>query len=113
MNDQKSYVKNAADPQQVKEAGRKQLWDKKREKEDMTYLMNDKTFRRFMWRMIEYCDVFNDIWHPSAVIHRDAGRQRVGQVLIAMAKGADMEKFFQMWKENDQNTEDSDNDNGS
>lgn len=108
----KSYVKNAADPEQVQKGGKRELWDKKREIEDMKHLMQDAAFRRFLWRIICFCDVFNDIWHPSAVIHRDAGKQRVGQVLLGMAKGADQEKFFQMWRENDQ-PEDSANDNGS
>lgn len=97
-----SYVKNAADPEQVKEAKRKELWDKKREKEDMKELMQIPAFRRFIWRIISFCSVFDDIWHPSAVIHRSAGQQRVGQVLLSMAKEADQEKFFQMWRENDQ-----------
>lgn len=109
---EKSYTKNAADPDQVKEAKRKELWDKKQEKDDMKALMQLPAFRRFIWRMISFCNVFSDIWHPSAVIHRDAGIQRVGQVLIGMAKGADQEKFFLMWKENDQ-PEDEDNDNRS
>jgi hypothetical protein len=109
---EKAYNKNAADPEQVEGARKKELWDKKREKDDMRELMQIPAFRRFLWRIITFCSVFDDIWHPSAVIHRSAGQQRVGQVLLGMAKGADQDKFFLMWKENDQN-EELDNDNRS
>jgi len=102
MSGEKSYVKNAADPEQVEGGRKKELWDKKREKEDMKHLMQDPVFRRWLWRIISFCDVFNDIWHPSAIIHRSAGQQRVGQILLGEAKDADQEKFFQMWRENDQ-----------
>lgn len=32
-------------------------------------------------RIVDYCRVFDSIWSPSAEIHKNAGRQEVGQWL--------------------------------
>lgn len=104
----KSYVKNVADPQQVAEAKQKEVWDKKLEKEDIAYLMTLPEFRRYLWRLAGFCGVFDQVWHPSALIHKLAGMQYVGQVAIKQAKGANLECFFKMWRENDKEMENDD-----
>lgn len=104
----KPYVKNVADPEQVKEAKRKETWNKKVEKEDVAYLMKQPEFRRYLWRLASFCGVFEEVWHPSALIHKLAGMQYVGQVALKQAKGADIESFFKMWRENDQEMNEDD-----
>lgn len=107
----KPYVKNAADPKQVKSAKKRELWDQKEELNDVKHLMQTPQFRRFIWRLLIICNVFDEVWHPSALIHKLAGMQHVGQLTMKTIKQADMEKFFLMWRENDdQSPEDNDDD---
>lgn len=105
----KSYVKNAADKNQVKEASNKELWDRKTELEDARFIMQHAPGRRFIWRLLVQCEVFEDIWISSAEIHRRAGWQQKGQIVMKLVKRADPEKFFLMWKENDEQEIDNDN----
>lgn len=50
---EKSFVKNAADPEQVKSAKQKEKFKKQNDRNDLLWVLSDIRGRRFIWRMIE------------------------------------------------------------
>lgn len=97
--EKKALVGNAADAQQVKEAGRKDRERRKRELEDLKSVLTSLEGRRFIWRLLGHCKVFESIWHPSAQIHHSAGKQDVGHFIMAEVVEADQEAFLRMMQE--------------
>jgi len=103
-------MKNVADREQVKEAGKREKWKYRQDKDDLLHLLQQKQFRRYVWRWLEYTKVFSSIWRCSAEIHRLAGRQEMGQDMMVEVTQADPDAFLKMMKEN-QKPEDNPNDN--
>lgn len=99
MADDRALVKNAADPKQVKAAGRKEKQARERELADLIAVLQTEPGRRFVWRVLGYCKLFTDVWDPSNRIHFNAGLQHVGNWLTAEVTAADEEAFFLMMRE--------------
>jgi len=93
-------VRNAADPRQVRAAGRKEKQAREREMVDLVALLKTEPGRRFVWRVLGYCKWGSDVWDPSSRIHFNAGIQHVGNWLVAEVMAADEEAFFLMMREN-------------
>lgn len=100
MSEPKSLVKNAADPEQVEKARKKETYSRDAELNDINTLKDSPGLRRFMWRILEYCKVNGSVWEASARIHYNAGQQDVGHFIMAEIAEADEEIFFQMMREN-------------
>lgn len=96
----KSLVKNAASERQVKKAeGVEQVKDEQ-EVSDLKIVLETPHGRRVMWRLMEYCKVFNTVWEPSAKIHYNSGQQDVGHFIMSEIIRADEKYLFEMMKEN-------------
>jgi hypothetical protein len=80
---QRSLVKNAGDPQQVKRAARVERRRQQREIDDIVAVMHSPEGRRFVAARIRICGVYGSVWEASAKIHYNAGRQDVGHQLMA------------------------------
>lgn len=96
---EKSLVKNAADPDQVKEATNKERRQREQELNDIRHLLQTRQGRRFLWRMLSRCNCFSTIWEPSAKIHFNAGVQDVGFFLLGEITAANEDAFLLMMKE--------------
>lgn len=92
-------VANAADRDQVKYAARKDKELMLREERDLQAVLKLPEGRRLLFRVLTHCKVFESIWHPSALIHANAGRQDVGHAVMAWINDADPEALFIMMKE--------------
>lgn len=92
-------VRNASNPREV--ARGKRLEERRRERElgDLRAVLTTEEGRRVIWRLLEHCAVFQSIWHPSALIHHNAGRQDVGHFLMAEVQEADELAYFEMARE--------------
>lgn len=99
MNE-KSFVKNAADPAQVAEAKKKESFSRRDELDDIRFVLSYKQGRRLLWRLLKHCNVFGSVWHPSALIHHNSGKQDVGHFVMAEITEANPEAFLLMMKEN-------------
>lgn len=95
-----AMVKNAADPEQVKNAVTKTNLKRDDELNDLRYLLTLPQFRRFVWRLLKFCKVFETIWSPSALIHYNSGQQDVGHFVTAEVVSADPEALVKMMVEN-------------
>ena len=100
MSDQRPNVKNAADPEQVEKAAKKVGLARENELADLKAVLAMPQGRRLLWRLLTHCSVFESIWHPSALIHANAGRQDVGHFIMAEITEANEDALFQMMKEN-------------
>lgn len=99
MSEPRAAVKNAADAGQVKHAGRKDRDRRQREMDDLRAVLATPFGRRFVWRLLSHCKVFESIWHPSALIHANAGRQDVGHYLMAEIVEANEDMLLMMMTE--------------
>ncbi len=83
-----ALVRNAADPSQVKRAGRMTARRRDRELDALRFLLGTEQGRAFLVRLFRHVRVpgflrvdsadFGSIWESSAAIHYNAGAQDVG-----------------------------------
>lgn len=90
---------NSGDEKKVNDAKNRERSKRDRELNDLRYLLQSHQGRRFVWRLLAHCSVFESIWSASALIHKNSGRQDVGHFLMAEVTAANEEAFFQMMKE--------------
>jgi hypothetical protein len=102
MSQDKSFTKNAADEQRVEEAAKRERRVRERELNDIRAILSTKEGRRFAWRLMGHCKVFQSVWESSARIHYSSGQQDVGHFVMAEIVAADQNAFLQMMKENQQ-----------
>lgn len=92
----RSLVRNAADPKQVKRAERKAREAREKYLLALQTVLQTYEGRRVFWELLSTAGVFRSIWHPSAEIHYNAGRQDFGHELMADCIEADEVSFAQM-----------------
>ena len=95
----KPLVKNCADPEQVKQAEKKVKNRRDTELEDIRFLLETRQGKRFFWRLLTHCKVFESIWEPSAKIHHNSGRQDVGHFIMAEVVEAREDALLEMMRE--------------
>lgn len=95
-----ALVKNAADPAQVRAAGKREQKNSEQHRDDLRQLLKQDYGRRFIWKILTHCGVFESIWHPSALIHYNSGRQDVGHWLLAQVNDAQLDAILIMMTEN-------------
>jgi hypothetical protein len=99
MSDQKARVRNAADAEQVRRAEREDRLDAKMEIEDIKVVLSTENGRRFIWKLLDHCNVFRSIWESSSKIHYYAGMQDVGHFIMSEITAADQDSFITMMNE--------------
>lgn len=95
----KTFVKNAADEGQVKEAEGKVKRGRESELNDLRAILSQPQGRRFVWRLMGHCRVNASVWEASAKIHYNAGQQDIGHFVMAEVIAAGEQFYFQMMKE--------------
>lgn len=100
MAEKDALVKNAADPEQVEEAKKKQSYRRDDELNDIRTVLNTPAGRRFVWRLLEKCGVHRSIWSQSALIHYQSGQQDLGHFIESEIVDADENLLFIMMTEN-------------
>jgi hypothetical protein len=93
-------VANAADPRQVKNAGRKANQAREREIADLGAVLATEHGRRLLMRVLGYCRVFEEVFDDSA--QRTAfnvGVRNVGLFVMSEITAADETAFFLMMRE--------------
>ena len=99
MAEPRAEVRNAADPEQVARAGRKTAKREAIRASNIKAVMSTGEGRAFMWELLERARVFESIWHPSAAIHYNAGRQDFGHELQALLLEVDEDLYDLMARE--------------
>lgn len=107
-------VKNAADESQVRGADKKQKNRHLRDIVDLKEILSLPAGRRVIWRLLVKCKTFETVWHPSALIHYNAGQQDLGHFILGEVMEAKPEAYLQMSaesKKEDEAQDDVDGDN--
>lgn len=99
MNGPRAEVRNAADPQQVGRAERREKDRSVIERAAMKAVMSTPEGRLVMWSLLEGMGIFRSIWTPSAEIHYRAGWQDAGHQLQALILAADEDLYDLMCRE--------------
>lgn len=93
-------AKNISDPSQVAESDQVAKSIRQKELNDLCFVLSEPAGRRFMYRLMAHCKTFNSVWHPSALIHHNSGKQDVGHFVLSEILEAREEAYIEMLKEN-------------
>ena len=89
-------VKNAADPQQIDEARKRESYERKEQLADLREILMSDAGRRVMWRLLKKAKKFESVWDSSARIHYNAGQQDFGHFLMGEIVEAQPDALLQM-----------------
>lgn len=90
---------NASDSGKIRDARKRDAAKAAQQKDDLIKILEKDFGRRFVWRMLCECKVFESIWSPSALIHYNSGRQDVGHWLLAQVNDAQLDAILIMMTE--------------
>lgn len=96
---ERAWVKNAADPSQVRRAARKTEDVEALRRGRLRAVLQTVDGRALVWDLLERAGVFRSIYDQSARIHYNAGRQDFGHELLAAALDADEDAYLVMEQE--------------
>ena len=102
MDKKKSLVRNAADPEQVKKAAKKEERERFEELNDLRVVMNSREGRRFLFRLINRICHYdtNDFNNSGSITYHSLGERNIGRVVKSDAIEASYEAFQLMEREN-------------
>lgn len=96
----KPQVKNAADEQQVKSAVLKNKLGREREIDDIRFLLSTEQGRRFYWRYLSVCGIYQQSADNSGSwTYFKEGQRSIGLILMNDLMEADTEAYVKMIKE--------------
>jgi hypothetical protein len=97
----KNVVKNASDKRQVDYVAKNERREDRVYSEDLEYILKTPQGRNVLWRLMGDCNIFKTAWsNDGKLIHKNIGKQELGQKLLADITAVDEKYFFQMMKEN-------------
>ena len=93
-------VKNAADSRQVREAGKRERWTREQELADIRHLLSLVQFRRFVWRYLGRCGLYQTSFSDAAnQTYFLEGKRQVGLEIMADITEADPDSYLRMMNE--------------
>lgn len=97
----KALVQNASDPQQVKNAGRDEKELKRRERNDIEFLLSSPQGRRFLWKLLCECGIYELSYvQDSDMTAFNEGRRTVGNNILSDILDVDPDGYSMLIKEN-------------
>jgi hypothetical protein len=99
MNHDKPFVKNAADESQVKGAEGKGKRKREQELEDIRSVLATRQGRRFFWRTLIMCHVFETSFTGNSQTFFNEGERNIGLKLFADLNESDPEAYLKMLRE--------------
>ena len=97
---QDAMVKNAADEGQVQSAVKKERLSRDQELDDIKWLLSERSGRRFLWRMLNRCRVFESVYHQSSLVYYNSGQQDIGHFILSEITTAHPDALVTMMQEN-------------
>lgn len=99
MTDQKKPFRGTAEEKAAKELEEKQKRAEERKRKEFAGLVQDRTFRRFLYRYLNKCGVWRMSWDPSARIHFNEGMRWIGLELLDEINAVSFDLEGQMKRE--------------
>lgn len=94
------FVKNAADPQQIKEAGKKEKIARDREINDLRVVMDSQNGRRFVYSILDFAGINRLSFTGNSNTYFNEGGRNVGLWLKDMLEKNLPDLYLLMLKEN-------------
>lgn len=103
---EKALVKNAADQEQVKEAGKKEKSGRQRDLDDVYNILQTRGGRRFFYRLIQSAGIFQGGMSPSSdsAFYKEGSRNS-GLMVLADLNEADPSSYNKMISESLENNQ--------
>jgi hypothetical protein len=98
MTEPRARVRNAADPEQVKGARRAERDQAEVERQDMLVLLGIPEARRYLWRLMAFCHVFETVW-PGTMADFENGERNVGLRVLTEITDAQPDALIKMMVE--------------
>lgn len=95
----KSFVKNAANQEQVQQAEGKVRKTREQELIDIKWILSEPIGRRFLWRYLDICGVFRSSFTQSSETFFLEGQRNIGLKILADINEAHPEAYLLMMKE--------------
>jgi hypothetical protein len=92
-------VKNAADPNQVRAAHRKEKEKEHCDRQNLLDVLSTRQGRSVMWRLLEHCNVLDLGFRPDSETQYFNGKKSVAAWLMKEITSARQEALFEMSKE--------------
>lgn len=96
---ERSVVKNASDPNQVRDAKVKERFSRDRELDDLRVVLSSVQGRRFVWKVLNKAGVFRSSFTGDNATFFNEGRREIGLMIIADVMDADETAYGRMAKE--------------
>lgn len=104
MVKKKTYVKNASDAKQVKEARELEKRDDSQQIDDLKKILKSEYGKRFIWKLLGDCGVFRTSFDTSgSIVYFNEGKRVVGLNLLSQIQEALPEALLDMMKQNGEN----------
>lgn len=113
---EKSFVKNAADPEQVKSAKMKERFAKEDDIKDLLWVLSDARGRRFVWGLLAPTNELSFVSGKPDTTAFNEGCRNEANKLLSKVMDAKPEAYIEMMSENklremnQQETKESQND---
>ena len=92
-----ALVKNAADPEQVRKAGKKVKTREENETLDLEAILNTPHGRRFVWKILKRCRMYSDNFSSDAlVMAQNEGMRKIGLILAEDIEKVDPSAILNM-----------------
>lgn len=102
-DDKKVAVDNVADEKQVKKADWKDRDRRRKELEDVAFILSSPQGRRFYWRYLDECGIYKTSvvpGYPDSYTFLLEGQRNIGIKLMTDLQEADPDAYILMLKEN-------------
>jgi len=99
MQKNKALVGNAADKQQVSDAKSKEKRTHDRDIEDIKNVLSSRSGRRFYWRLLSFCGVFESSFTGNSQTFFLEGKRTVGLKMLDDLNRAQPDAYVTMMKE--------------
>lgn len=104
---ERALVKNAADEEQVRQAGTREKFGRERELNDLRAVMQTVEGRRLVWRLLQIGRIFTDRFDANSLqMARNEGGARTGLLLLADIDAACPELYDTMRREAREDSDD-------
>ena len=97
---QKALVANASDEAQIKNAKEKIKFGRDLEISDMKFLLSSIQGRRFLWRCLSECGIYQSSFRTSSEIYYLEGQRSIGLMILKDIHETDGEAYIKMIIEN-------------
>ncbi len=105
MSNNKAFVGNASDPNQIKAAKTKEESKRDQELNDTAHVLSSVQGRRFLWRLLGVCHVFKTSFTGNSTTFFNEGKRDIGLRVLGDINEASPDGYLKMMQESKKESE--------